>query len=665
MNATTLDSTAAPQGTPRLPSVWQALFWKEWRQQWLAALLIGLLCLVLYLLSCHLDQGRGEGTALLVVFSLACLSLGTQAFASEKEDRTEEFLAGLPLPTWKLLLTKCLVSIGLASLVLAVCALAVFPGSDEWLPRLGQHNRLIGPPTPTRILLFWGLFTFACGSGMVALTGILGRLGFGSMGTWLAVGVFGTVASATTFYGAWLTAPQLSPYVVLATWAMVHLWLLRVWLGPATARRRSWRTGFWTVSILLVPVTIFICAAVVERVWLECTHPVALARLTPQTRALPSPDGRTVLLTTVKVFADHSQHAATWLLDVDTGGTERLGSRWRDSRQECGAPPVWSPDGKHVRTVSMPLLTNWFNPHAWFEEVPESLYRVSGRDGVLVDRRTIPQEYRSSWLRNGMQVRWTPSAWEFVEPQTGDVHRCLHPAGGIFTDRYTPVFWTDDAVFAVAATHGEKRGVHWHVWRSAPGLPEAQCIDVELSLAENERGFWPRKLFSGDGRWALFECYHPHSLWLQPLDGGMGHSIKLPSGVSPGVACFTGDSSLLVVFGQGEVGTWSLAESRWETAIETTLPDAVTSSVYGLTSPGRPWRLALFSYSEERIHVANLEDGTVQEVFPKEAPSQSFRRVRRLCWLGNDRLLVAQAVLTRYELWVVDANGTNSRQVLP
>ena len=663
MNAMTLESIAMSEKSRPTRSVWRALFWKEWRQQRLAGLLIGLACLGLHTLWSRMNGWQVDGIALMAVFALACLSLGTQAFASETDDRTTDFLAGLPLPPWKLLLAKYLLAFGFGLLCLGACCLLAVPASvDRWLAG-GSNTRLVGPLSQQRVLLLWGLLTAAAGSGMVALTAILARLGLGSMATWLTAGLLGAAMAATSTYGLWATGPQVSPYVALAVWAAIHLWLLRVWLRPV-ATFRLWRTACWVGAVLLMPAIVLLLAVTGERVLYEYSHPGLRDRLDQQACAFPSPDGHTVLLSTPKSFADHSQHSSTWLLDVDTGQSRRLGSRWRDSAVSswCELPPAWAPDGNSVRTVAVPILAPWINSPRWRDKSVEYFHRMGGDGHARTERRTTSGPL-SIWLKDGTRASWAPDAWEFTDPQSGELRRCLHsPKRNM--DAYVRTSGAGSSVFEVSMQRRTKELAGWKVWRSAPELAEAQTIDVVVEEPRAEREYW-RPQVSPDGRWLLFSDFYQRRLWLHSFADGSNCRLEGPDRSSGAPTLFTPDSSLLVVVGLEDLGIWNLAERRWQTAVAQSLHDTESSSISPTISPARPWRAAFFfSWGDPRMCVVSLEDGTVQEIFPKETRPRSFRWPHHVSWLGNDRLLV-EGQYPDYQLWVVDADGTNPRQVLP
>ncbi len=114
-----------------LGSGWGALVWKEWRQQRLAALLLGLFCLLGYVGYSGFYRWEPEPSALVVLLVLVALCLGTSGFAGETDDQTARFLATLPLPAWQTLTGKYLMVGGLAVLCLGPTLLfygATLPG---------------------------------------------------------------------------------------------------------------------------------------------------------------------------------------------------------------------------------------------------------------------------------------------------------------------------------------------------------------------------------------------------------------------------------------------------------------------------------------------------------------------------------------------------------
>jgi len=660
-------------------SVWMMLFWKEWRQQRLAAFLLGLFCLVAYLGYCRENRWEPEGMLLLGLLALAMLCLGTIAFATEADDRSAGFLAQLPLPVWQVLAVKYGFAFGLALLCLVAPTLALPPPFGDWfLGGLLSGNRAPALSTAAALLL---------ASNAIAIAGALARQGMGGMPTLLTGGALGAVlcvvlhvasgelSLAARYRGLWWPAP-LVPFV--AAWTVAHLWLVRTWLGSRTTRWAIWRRGVWPCLLFLVPVLSTVLVGFVPR-WVAVGYEHAVRGPRQWARrgsimAAAAPDGRTVAVTTYHNTRPSFGNAATWLLDVDTNHIRRLGPRWRVSFLD---PPVpnptcWSPDGGELRLFTHPIpWQEWDNSSKLLKQMDEWSFRMQGGKATLAGRHPAPDFGGFSWLGDGTRAAWRRGYWEFILPGTGEVRQCKYPvqdpADSDNWDIYRR-FWTDHAITAIRV-RGEGEARQWQLWRSAPDLAETERRNLVLPPLVAGDGIYPLAL-SPDGNWLLLsqrgKPWPTH--WLYPLAEGRFRQVDPDnSDISRG-GFFTPDSEWLVIPGEQALHVWNLAEERWEPAVPVPPPARLRGSPNDLAnphyavSPRPPWRVAI-SASPRTVYVLDLATRTAVLALPPDASGDPSAPSDRVQWLGNDRLLVQREHPAR--LWVANADGSGNRQVLP
>lgn len=642
-------------------SVWTMLLWKEWRQQRLVALLVAGVCLGAYLAYCRTGHWEGDGTVLLVLAAVAGLCLGANAFTAEAEDRTEGFLARLPTPVWQLLAIRYLFALVLTLLCLVVPVCVLPPVGAEWLAPFLRF-----PQTPQN----WALLAVAAASGGIALAAIVARTGLGSMGTWLAAGLLGA-AIVGFMFATELNGRLVSPYFVLSSWGLIQLCLLQAWRRQRTIWRAAGWIALWIVLALLAP----LLPGTTRVLWRHASWglPDYLAGVGQEgcyVDVVPSPDGRSLAVNAQSSWDNDLYSAGTWLLDVDTGQAQRIGPWWRNCHAILwDAPTCWSPDSKQVRMYTVPAL-HWTEKSAtqWRRETDERIYDVQGDAPHIVDRQSTIWDRWSCWLKDETVVKWTPAAWEFTNPATGEVRRCLHTPGEDHDPYNTHGrrAWLDTAIVTVAIDR-DADGKGWlHAWRSAPELAEAQRGDfpVDWMGAEQVVGAW---LFSNDGRWLvlfLWRAGQPVVIGPLSLVDGTGDVLKPPDGCDVRGLRFTPDSRLLIVPSSKSLQVWNVATRQWEAQIGLPLWRTRSVRICSAVSPTPPWRVALGVDVENSVYLADLAQGTVAKVFSTPFGSDKYTWRCSVQWLGNDRLLVQQRS-SPYRLWVVDADGSNQRQVLP
>ena len=374
-----------------------------------------------------------------------------------------------------------------------------------------------------------------------------------------------------------------------------------------------------------------------------------------------------------------------WLLDAETGETRRIGPRWRD----CHLPgwgaggACWSPDGGELLLISRSMFELGVDTRAgWYSGVDEHLFRVSQGTAVQTARWRHPVFHVSQgtaaqtaherrlgttgrWLGNGTRTVWTSEAWEFADGKTGKTTRCLHPRRNDPVDgkwHDSAHQWLDRAIATVALGSETEGARTCHYWRTAPDLARTERRDYSLPAAMPTGRF--HATFSKDEKWLLLERQNAtgQPLWLLSLVDGRCQPLLRKSFMFQR-AFFTPDSGLLVIPSGERLHAWNLAEGRWEPGVGI----ADFAKTHGwpefyTASPGRPWRVALVYRAPMAVLVANLEEQTTTRA-DATPPFERYAYTAPAHWLGDDRLLITSQRPAR--LWILEADGSGGRQVLP
>jgi hypothetical protein len=706
-------------------STWGALLWKEWRQQRLAFLAFAGLCLAIYLGYDKISGGKPNIRGAFVLLVLAATFLGANAFAAEQDDRSEAFLASLPSPLWRRLLVKYLMVVPLAllCLVLPLAMTQSVVGSDanalfRWGTKLGL-----------RVVMGWRIAEGAASLAVVAiflltasvsLTCALARRGLGGLATlllglalWSAHAVFLGWVAREFLYGFEHAGLGWGRYLLMAvgfTWVVIQFGALRSCFRRSELPGGLWRRlGSWLVVVCLAPVLAF--PALVAHQFLFVS-PVEYA--TQNTgwsgggvHAVPSPDGRSIAISATPNANAFLALSATWLMDVGSGKIRRTGTPWGSSRlydpsddwQErpphgCFAPGAWSsrlyppgdgrqgwsPDGSHLLLeVSGDSPLEWFRglraPRSEELARPElwSL-RVEQGKATVMDRSPTSVSSIQGWLGDGTRAAQTKDGWEFRDESTGNRRLCRDPAPGASPSgswSHGRTFWLDRAIVTVHAGErfdGERADgrLFCLLWQYTPQSDNARRIDIPL--ADKPQGFPYPVDVSRDGKWLLVaRSSRGEPPWrLVSLADGANQILLPPDPGRCQGAFFTSDSSRLVVVGTHSLRVRNLAEQRPESHLS--LPEPLCtprqpkdpSGHSYVASPGLPYRVAA-SAPGMNVFILNTGAGTIAHVAATSDPAISGQP--NVSWLGNDRLLIEHP--HPYRLWVAEADGSGSRQVLP
>jgi len=675
-------------------STWGALLWKEWRQQRLAFVALAILCLVVYVGGNRSMGGKPEAIALLVLLVVASLVLSVNAFAAGRDDGTESFLSGLPIESGQLLLVRYVT----ASLLAMLCVMPAFLVRRPVLGEVLQvfdgglaplENDLLLPVVP----LFLATATVAL-AGVVTGRGLRGIVALFTAAVVVLAWQFVFVVYAFPLFkevGGLGRQPWHFYLGICAAWLVVHLWLGHTWLSPHGRGRADWRrTALWMALLLVLPLLPTLPTIAHERLlagpqeYANSRQPQVRGGLQTTMKLVPSPDGKTIAMSTIRRFGNIPPGATTWLMDVETARIRRAASRWRYSRFLPAAKgwSCWSPDGSQVRLHTTPAV---YDTCASEEEAANAaeqwVLQVRQGKGRVVGRSPAPGSFRShfakkragkafphhGWLGDGTEASWTPSGWEFRASAGGPIQLCEFAEGDGPGNRvwgWGIEYWLDHAIVRLAECFPAGQRT-WRYWRSAPGMAQVECRDIVLDSLRQPRVLEPLNV-SRDGKWLLMgrpDTAEP-PLCLVRLADGVNQVLDLPPVGSRRVSFFTPDSARLVFLrARQSLRAWNLAKGHWEKEMELPeairLPKIMRHPSYAF-SPGHPSRVAI-GIDGMVVFVLGIEEHKTTRIKLKAEPEISVQP--ELSWLGNDRLLIEHPA--PYRLWVVEADGSGSRQVLP
>jgi len=646
-----------------LGSGWVPLLWKEWRQQRLAALLLGLFCLLVYLGFSAFFYWDPAGIGFLFLLPAVALCLGTNAFTAEADDRTVHFMRRLPLPAWRLLAAKYLVTGGLAFLCLLPCflihvALVLLDARYQlayFLPGIGIGGLLL-------------LVT-----GTIALAGALARQGLGGMGTLLTSGGLGCAA---IFLFGWAEGLTRDIFrfrsggwgFLLAFWCVPHLWFLVTWLHRSESKPSRRGAVAWSLLLLLLP--LFPVSALVahREAYCRLRMPYGQWLQVPSAGTKVSPDGRTIAF--AASFATHVPigNSSLWLIDVESGRGRRMGIGRQ--RYLFGLPPAkqmtWSPDGEHIQIYENPTRRSYPVFQTEGETAVEQ-WTVDTRNGSIEKTENTADALVVSWFADGTKAVCTPTAWEFTGDTTDEVRSCLHPSaedavGKLFYAARS--FQSNHAVYAVSLERDDGGGATCHVWRSAPDLSRAERQDFRLDLSSAPEKLLPAGL-SPDAQWLLFTLLSTkrHPFWLMSLADGTCRLLGPVAKEPPVVPFFTPDSKLLLTHREDSLAILELPGLRWRAQFLLPVPNQPGTRASIRTSAKRPHCLAVTGGRPQATFVVDLDQRKSVRVFPSRESSGNTDRGHNVLWFDGERLLLKR----RYpnEIWAVNADGSSCRQVLP
>jgi hypothetical protein len=225
---------------------------------------------------------------------------------------------------------------------------------------------------------------------------------------------------------------------------------------------------------------------------------------------------------------------------------------------------------------------------------------------------------------------YSGDAWEFRDLASGTVKRCLHPPEDVSLDRQwseVQKIWLDHEIASIHVEEAKETGGRvCRYWRTAPELPCTERRDLVLPEGMPSGDLYPTP--SMDGKWVFLSTtlHGGGGAWLLSLADGICSSLgTLPETLRANPS-FTPDSRLLVVPGLDSLDVWNVAARQWESRIElppVTLPDKLSprqlDSIAAI-SPAPPWRVALSIESSGSVHVADLAERSVSEVFSTPLP---------------------------------------------
>jgi hypothetical protein len=265
----------------------------------------------------------------------------------------------------------------------------------------------------------------------------------------------------------------------------------------------------------------------------------------------------------------------------------------------------------------------------------------------------------------GSMVDYEGGAGGFTDMETGETSRCeLVPTPESINvgwrTRRTDVL--DDAVIDLRLQYEDRRTI-CHLWESVPGRPVAEHRRLELGITGHFEALnCPRP--SPDAKWFVARegdwKTEGNEWWLVSLADGSGKRL----GSSSNSPRFLPDSSLLVFPQPGRFLLLDLATGEWRDPVilPSSFQDNQETLSFG-TPPSKPTIMTVRGRTSGTIVVVDVANGTATTVFPPPSAEGKETRDHRVIWFNGERLLIQKQC--PYELWTVNADGTNCRQVWP
>jgi ABC-type transport system involved in multi-copper enzyme maturation permease subunit len=693
-------------------SSFRALVWKEWRQQrWIFLLLAGfphalLAAVGLILLYEHrnfrpggpgffgiTDAAGGVGAVLtiiaLFVGAVSVAIYSANAFAGEREDNSDQFLAAIPCSRNKLFWIKLGSTLSLVALecvpLIAVCAV-VFT--------VLFWNK---PASPARVDILRDVASLlkVAGTGMLTLAivpAFVSSLGGSVIGTIIGCAPALTLCWAYVWYSPrimalflpvgssnddfvatmWLFGALMIATVLFAAW--------RMWVRRAPAR--AWRTTAATIGFLIacfaVPsVATYSYATFFAPLKFFVNHGDSFA--SAQVRKI-SPDGKYVTFAArYQGWSFEGERVA--VVAIQTGEARWLTRLHRSSFCDCFSRESWCP-----ATDEMAIYKGdqWLWP--WAARVHEFGHPFlvdprSGREldcekvwpGIYAERQHFPAPL--GWCENLLVLYNEHGEHYFLNAESGKSTECDTPAvafgkGAHFFFPYMSM--TSQGCFAISQGNLPKGQAA--LLRYDPNLPEAECIIIK-GIAET----WQRVIASDDGQWLVVAAWDvqgraPAKWYLVRWEQGAkpeplafmdaGEFQKAPPRFQ-NVSGFLPGSHQILLEGGGIIGLFD-PDTHKLREIPYHLGNGVTKITRYSLSPSGGFLLIGTGTSAVDSAGAYVEKAGWIIVDLHAGTSESFQspaqiRVSETEWLGEDHLLLMQGKKTP---WVTNREGTGARPLL-
>jgi hypothetical protein len=186
---------------------------------------------------------------------------------------------------------------------------------------------------------------------------------------------------------------------------------------------------------------------------------------------------------------------------------------------------------------------------------------------------------------------------------------------------------------------------------------------VDLDLDGMPEDLLPARM-SPDGNWLLFTLVSTerHPFWLLSLADGTCRRLESGEEELPPLPMFTPDSGLLLLRRHDWLAVMELPNYRWREPYFLPAPGGGHRPRFR-TCAERPHRLAVTAGQFAATFVVDLDQRTSVQVFPEADASNQGRNSHRVLWFNGERLVLEKT--SPYQIWAVNADGTNCQQVLP
>jgi hypothetical protein len=671
-------------------SPFRALVWKEWRQQrWIFFSLAGLAYALLvsafivyrtgYIFNFNREAENAAGVlcgiaAFLGIVGIVVLS--ANAFAGEREDDTDQFLATIPCSMSKLFWVKL-------GLVLSLVLLELIPLLVVgFIANVSEFND--GGHAVNSVLFVLSIAAVVL--VLVTVPALVASFGGSVIATILAS--IPVIAACWAYtYSAAVSAAMLVRFLpiksytiaislavsfIILVFATILLAAWRMWTRPEGTWRSSLRTAAATAGLLIAYVAVPVAAVYL---YVTCFAPLSFylagnGRNPSASVSSVSPDGKSVTFNAYYGGWGSNAYRAA-LTNVDSGRTRWL-TRFRDSFV-WPVSRFWSPSGNQF---VLDETDRWLWPLARETARPVTYFVVDARSGEkhgfaeLCPGSYLPSTILSlvGWYSEHVFALSNTEIIFFADIERHQVKRCGLPAGDL-NGRFSNPFQLSITRRGIFAAHlpvsakGELR-----LLRFAPDLEEAESLTVHSSA-----GTSPGIEASTDGQWLLvndFEGSRTRNVWrLARLTNGAEAALLVSDhsgekGLIPPlwhVKAFLPGGHQILLYGEGELGLFD-ADSHDLRRIPLAQASVMNMNIASVQlSPAGGFALVGLGVPVESRHIGtpivivDLRTGASLTLWtPSEANRIGPQNVR---WLGEDRLLCER----NNSIVIINRDGTGAR----
>jgi Tol biopolymer transport system component len=504
------------------------------------------------------------------------------------------------------LVALALLALGAGSALLAATWLD-FGTSGDTLDVRGFGLLIFWPPTVLGLLVF-GLLALLIGGRSVAILPYMAGVGALLLGGWLALGM--TIGLPGIAGALLLVALNVAAFVWLRPWLM-----RRAPVGAESVRRmRKRRLVMWRLTLTLVfaflSLLLTACGGS-DRAALPATAPATPAiapssiapTAQPTMRPSPTPRPAAGQLLVAGIFGDELAGYRAYIVNNDGSGVRPVATGGRGKEQGRETFPVWSPDGNQIAFAS--------------ERLGMPILAIVTADGRVVRELVTGGPARElAWSPDGLRIAMV------VRDKHGDSIVEVVRADG--SGKLWLVRGGGDVELMTPQWSPDSRSIAYALWPNE-GHPDIYVMDLigaparqlTTSTGRNSDPAW-----SPDGSLLAFMSFQDDrtALYITRVDGSGARALDLPS-EPDGPLAWSPDGRLIAVGAAGDLFAVAVDGSGARQLTDTDL-----------------WREIAPAWSPDGAQIAYLRA-------PVDAQA-------------------GDAAAGRFELLVMDADGSNPRNVL-